>query len=148
MTAPALVTVYHTNKSQRKFVHNEYTIEPGGSADVPQDVADRWCSHNHFGYPEVTTDAGKVTAKTAAIASENARLKEELGELTADAQAAVDRIAVLEKLLDEARRGSSGAPKIHEVADQAPGETAPSQETVAPAELPAARNSRKSKSIG
>ena len=108
-----LVRVFHNNpRSTGSLIHGPYRLNPGGHADVPEDVEKIWLSHTHFG------DAVCVLTGPAPATS-----KKELDEAKARAEAAEgeteeqkkknaeleERLANMQKLLDEAKKGQRPA---------------------------------------
>lgn len=89
----ALVTVYHANKTNRVFIDGTYKLEPSGSAQVPQEVADRWLSFNYYGAPEVVQRQEDVSAPASV------QLRADNQKLSAENQEMADRLAEMEKLL-------------------------------------------------
>lgn len=125
------VRIYHTNKTGGSLVHGpiidpetgkpaldeddkqiEFKLGPGESITVPQFVADIWLTHSHYNAPicaltpdEVSPAQDKIKAERDALAAENA-------ELSQVAVGAAERIAALEKLVNDLKAQTSGAPVI------------------------------------
>jgi hypothetical protein len=115
-TAPAvsedgLVRVYHLNRSKGSFIHGEHRLAPGGSAAVPESVAELWLGHKDSGgAPLCALSESANPVSDAKADAEKARLEGELkaaGEQNADLQARLDN---LEKALKEAEAKAAGAP--------------------------------------
>lgn len=126
-----IVRVYHANRSQGSFQHGEHKLVPGGHCDVPQSIADLWLSHKAQGQELVLMR--EAIAPSEAVQAENAKLREETAALAAESASQADKIANLEKLLEQLRNGVT--PKIPVVADQPEGEAAPGQQVVFGEEL-------------
>ena len=108
-----LVRVFHTNKTKGDLLHGEHRLSPGSYADVPQDVADLWLSHTHYGSQIASLQAGGVIPKDPDV-----KLVEENEDLKT-------KIAGMEALLKQLQEGQvpdaikGTSPSPEELADKA-----------------------------
>lgn len=107
------VRVYHLNRSSGSFIHGEHRLDPGGSADVPQSVADLWLGHTDgTGKPHVALSEAAVQKPSAADEAEKARLAEELEASKGENAGLNERIAALEVALEAAKKATTTPPPV------------------------------------
>lgn len=105
-----VVRVYHLNRSKGSFIHGDHRLDPGGSADVPQSIADIWLGHKDAaGAALCALSEAAVKKETPAEAAEKARLAKEL-EAAKGENAEMDaRIKALETQLKAAQAAAKPA---------------------------------------
>lgn len=117
-----IVTVHHTNKSNRTFIHGplkkadgtayEYRLAPGASLDVPAEVAEIWLTHTHYGAAEVALTRDQVSPaqsdlgkQLAILESANAAKDSQNVELT-------ERLKQMEKMVADLQATQGAAPVV------------------------------------
>lgn len=88
---PSLVRVVHKG-TEGTFIDGDYRLPPGGEAEVPKEVAARWCGHMSWGKPRVviagSAEDKEIRSALETARADNASLKEKIAKLEAKLAAA------------------------------------------------------------